>query len=354
MFGPGIEHLHDRVVDSFRRSHFAEVLQHQHGGFEQRQRIRLVLAGNVGRAAVYRFEDRAGFADVRAGDDAQPAHESRGEIGNDVTVEIFEQQDVELLRVHHHLHAEVVDDLVVRFDVRILLRNVAEALQEKAVRQLHDVGLVHGGDALASVRARVLERELRDARRGAFGDDLDRLDHARDHFVFESAVQVLGVLAHDDDVDVFEARDDVRHRLDRPQIRVEIERLAQPDIDRREAGADRRRDRTFERDLVAEDRFKHLGRQRIAEARYGLGADEVLFPFDVDAGAFDDRDDRGSDFGADAVTGQQRDLVFRHHESFPLAHAPWRWRTPPVATMRAPRIRATRRYSDGRSPASEG
>ena len=73
---------------------------------------------------------------------------------------------------------------------------------------------------------------LRDARRGLLGDDLDRLDDAGNDLVLETAVEILRVFADDDDVDVLEARDDVRHRLHRPQIGVEVERLPQPDVDR--------------------------------------------------------------------------------------------------------------------------
>ncbi len=77
---------------------------------------------------------------------------------------------------------------------------------------------------------RVVEGELRDARRRRLGDDLQALDHARHHLVLEPGVEVLGVLADDDEVDVLVAR---RHRRDvphRPQVGVEVERLAQPTL----------------------------------------------------------------------------------------------------------------------------
>ena len=51
-------------------------------------------------------------------------------------------------------------------------------------------------------RARVLEREPRDPRRRLLGDDLQALDDAGDDLVLEAGVEVLGVLADDDQVDV--------------------------------------------------------------------------------------------------------------------------------------------------------
>ena len=203
------------------------------------------------------------------------------------------------------------------------------------------------------MRARVLERKLGDARRGALGDDLQRLDDSRHDFVFESAVQIFGVLAHDDEIDVVVTRLDVRRRFHRTQVRVEVERFAQSDVDRRETGADRRRHRSLERDFVAQDRFENVSRQRIAETRERFRADEVLLPFDLDARAFDDRDDGRRDFGADAVTGQERDLVFGHETSFQHARAPRQHRSASGSAMRAGRTPAARRDSGERSPAWE-
>src|SRR6187200_77715 len=47
-----------RRADPFRTLAFAEVIEHQQAGQQQRRRVRQVLIGNVGSAAVDRFEDR--------------------------------------------------------------------------------------------------------------------------------------------------------------------------------------------------------------------------------------------------------------------------------------------------------
>ena len=59
----------------------------------------------------------------------------------------------------------------------------------------------------------------------------------------DPGVDVLGRLADDHEVDVVVAGADARVGLARPHLRVEVEALAQPDVDRAEAVADRRRDR---------------------------------------------------------------------------------------------------------------
>ena len=45
-----------------------------------------------------------------------------------------------------------------------------------------------------------------------------------------AGVEVLGVLAHDDEVDVLVASLDALHRAGRPNVGVELERLAQPTL----------------------------------------------------------------------------------------------------------------------------
>jgi hypothetical protein len=79
--------------------------------------------------------------------------------------------------------------------------------------------------------------------------------------VLEAGVQVLRVLAHDDEIDVGEAALDARQVADRPQVRVQVERLPEPDVDAGEALRDRRGDRSFERHPVAADRIQQFHRQ---------------------------------------------------------------------------------------------
>ena len=53
--------------------------------------------------------------------------------------------DVELLRLGHDLHAHVVDDHVLAFDIRVHLSHFLSRAQEHPVPLLHDVGLVDEG-----------------------------------------------------------------------------------------------------------------------------------------------------------------------------------------------------------------
>ena len=159
---------------------------------------------------MHRFEDGALVSEVRARHQAQSADERCAQIGDDVAVKILQQQHVVLVGIHDQLHASVVHDVLAVGDLGILLRDVARAADEQAVRQLHDVGLVDGVNLLAMHAARVLEGEPGDARGSLFGDDLQALDHAGHDFMLDARVQSLGIFANDDQIDAGVARGHAR------------------------------------------------------------------------------------------------------------------------------------------------
>ena len=61
--------------------------------------------------------------EVRGADDAEAADQAGAQIRDDVAVQVRQQQHVELLRVHHQVHARRVDDLLVVGDVGIVARD---------------------------------------------------------------------------------------------------------------------------------------------------------------------------------------------------------------------------------------
>ena len=55
--------------------------------------------------------------------DAEAADQPRAQIRDDVAVQVRQHQHVELLRVHHEVHARGVDDPLVVRDVGVLARD---------------------------------------------------------------------------------------------------------------------------------------------------------------------------------------------------------------------------------------
>ena len=106
--------------------------------------------------------------------------------------------------------------------------------------------------------------------------------------VLDAGVQVLRVLAHDDDVDAVVAGADARVRLARAHARVELELVAERDVDRAEAGADRGRDRPLERDAVALDRLERLVGKRRAGLLHHVDPGLADVPVELDARRLED------------------------------------------------------------------
>src|SRR5581483_784104 len=224
-------------------------------------------------------------------------------------------------------------------DVGILPRDLARDPQEQSVGELHDVRLVHRGDLVALVRARVLEGELHDPARAELANVLDGdrrvladlrvaflLDdraHARElgspDVELDPGVEVLDVLADDHEVDVAHRRLDALVRLRRPEVRVQVELLAECDVHGAHARSELRRERSLETDLVPPQRVERGLRERVAEPLQRGDPDVVDVPFDLDTGCLDGTARRLDDLGARAITGDEGDAMRHCRWTFPYA-----------------------------------
>ena len=74
-------------------------------------------------------------------------------------------------------------------------------------------------------------------------------------------------------------------------------------------------DRALQSDLVPLNRFDELVGQRLAEFVERLLTGEVFFPFDLDAGRFDDAHDCGGHFRPDAIARNQCDTMPHMNQS---------------------------------------
>src|SRR5207302_4229329 len=249
------------------------------------------------------------ISEVGSGNKAQAADEGGAEIGQDIAVEIFHEQHVVLVGVHHQLHAGIVHDVLAVGNLGILFGDIARAAQEQAVRKLHDVGLVDGVNLLALVLARILERELGDAGGSLFRDDFQALDYAWNHFMLDAGIQTFGILAHDDQVDIGIACRNVRQIPDRAKVGVELEHFAEFDVDAGEPAADRSRHRTLQSNVRALDGGDEFLRNVLVVLLVGLSAGFEALRIKFDAGSFKNANCGVGDFGSDAIAGDERYFV---------------------------------------------
>ena len=247
------------------------------------------------------FEHGIVVADVHGREQAQAADETAGQVGQDVAIEVGRDDDIELFRTHDHLHARVVDDFVVAFDLRIILGDGVEDVEEQAVAHLEDIGLMDAGNLFASMGYGVVESGLNDAFTGLAGDELDGVDRVFIHLVFDADVQVFRVFPESDDVDVGEGRLDGCVRFGRTDIGIEVVFVAQRDVERAEPLADRRGDWRFQQETGLFKRSKGVVRDEGAVAFIFGSADVENFIGKGSLGGVEDLQDSVGDFRADAV-----------------------------------------------------
>ena len=158
-------------------------------------------------------------------------------------------------------------------------------------------------DLLAAVLPGVLESKAGDPRGGFFCDDLQALDHARDDFVFKARVEILGIFADEDHVHVLESRFDTHQVFHWPHVGIEIEGLAQADVDAGRAEGHAGCERSLQRHAALADRLDDAGMHEVHVAAFEVATSRRGLPFDGNASSFDDLLDRFRNFGADPVSG---------------------------------------------------
>ena len=281
------------------------VTEHHGSGQDQSSGVGLVLALDVETdVTASRLENGDVAAHVATGDNTGSTNEGSTDVGQNTTVKVRHDHNVELLGTADTLHAGVVDNHVVGLDGGVLLAVLLDGVAEEAVGELHDVGLVDAGDLAAVVGQGKGEGELGDALGLGAGDDLERLDDAGDGLVLEARVLTLGVLTDDAQVDVLVAGLVAGDVLDQDDRGVDVEFLAKSDVERAVAGAlNGGVEDTLETELVALQRGDGLAEEllRVDVARVNT-RDIDLLPLNGNVVRLEDLLDRLGDLSTDTVT----------------------------------------------------
>src|SRR5205823_10289780 len=119
------------------------------------------------------------------------------------------------------------------------------------------------------------------------------------------------------DVRLGKARADTLVGLTRADAAVEVELLAQQDVDRAEARAHRRSRRPLDADLVALDRLERAVGERSSLLRVDVLAGRVLVPLELDAGRLQHPPGGVDELRAGPVAGDQCHLV--SHRTLPFS-----------------------------------
>lgn len=161
---------------------------------------------------------------------------------------------------------------------------------------------MYGSNDLAIVEIGILKGIFSNPLRAELCHHLKALDNARNDLVLEAGVFALGVLPNDDDVDVVVAGGEALKVEAVDKGGVEIEVLAELDVEGVDAAADGGLEAALEADLVLADGVEDLGGDALHVAM-----DVVLLEVDGGVHGVHDLLDGAGDKGADSVSGNKGD-----------------------------------------------
>lgn len=82
--------------------------------------------------------------------DRSPPHCPGAQVRNDVSLQVGQYYYVKQLRPYNQLHGKIINNNIIRLQVRIFFRHFIKAFEEQPVGQFHAVCLMAAGDAGSS------------------------------------------------------------------------------------------------------------------------------------------------------------------------------------------------------------
>ncbi|GBC91521.1 hypothetical protein HRbin14_02293 [bacterium HR14] len=181
---------------------------------------------------MHRLEDSHLIPDIRRRREAQPAHQRRGQVADDIAVHVGGDNHLELFGALDQLVGAVVNNDVVRLNIGIFGGNLFEGALQHPLGELHDVGFGGAVNLFAPLGARQLKREAHNLLAPLARDELERLRHARGLHMLDTCIEVFHILAHHHEVNPASAvrGGHIRELAHGAHIRVGLKQLAQSHI----------------------------------------------------------------------------------------------------------------------------
>lgn len=187
--------------------------------------------------AASRFENGVLSSHIAARNDTGSANQRSTNIGEDGSIKVGHDKDIELLRPGNSLHRSIIDNQIIDLELGVILGNLHKGGPEQAVGELHDVRLVNTGNFLPLVGSGKRESKLADPLRLHFGNDLEGFDHTGNRLMLQTRVFTLRVFANDTHVNTGVTGDVARHILDQNNRGIDVEFLTKGNVERLMAGA---------------------------------------------------------------------------------------------------------------------
>ena len=131
----------------------------------------------------------------------------------------------------------------------------------------------------------------------------------------DASIQILGIFANDNQVDVVIATTSTGKRNDRAQADVKAKRLAKRNVHAAKTSANGSRDWSLNGNFVALDGFNRRIRERRAVGFKAMRASLSDFPIDIHITGLDNALHSGRSLNADSITGNQGHRMTSHSSS---------------------------------------
>src|SRR2546422_303225 len=128
--------------------------------------------------------------------------------------------------------------------------------------------------------------------------------------MLQARIEILGVLTHDDNVDIVKTGFDSRQVLDGSEIGIEIQSLSQSHVDTGKSPSDGRRNGTFDSHVIAVNRIQQFIGKIFATFLEGFCPGIENLPLDFYTRGFNHFQSGFRHLRTNSVTGNQRNLVF--------------------------------------------
>ena len=181
-------------------------------------------------------------------------------VGDDVSIQVERHDHVKNLWAICNQSCSDVNDLVVRFNSWILLRDFKKGFVKQAICKLHNVVLGHAGYLFAAVLLGVLKGIANDLFRSWLRNHLQTLVHLLGLAMLNSRIKILFIFADNHQIRFWKMRFDKRRiGLARTNIGIQSKGLTRSHIQRLEASTLRCSDGRFQKNLVGPKRINRIG-----------------------------------------------------------------------------------------------
>src|SRR5260370_34345748 len=99
-------------------------------------------------------------ADVRAWRNPQATYQTSGQIGNNIAIQVRQDQHIVLLGFLYKLHAHIVYNTIFKLNIRVFFAYYMSSSEEQSIRTFHYVGFVNRCNLTASISPGIVKREL--------------------------------------------------------------------------------------------------------------------------------------------------------------------------------------------------